>query len=320
MDSVSPMFCILLLISSTLSSSVVPSREEKFRAKEKEQMASSIQSPRLLDLIIRDYTVKLFDEGSFNTGVLSKVHLPANLSGIEVETVRFRCGSLRRYGGRVDEFHIGKGVTINPFVERVILIKQELGLNWSSIYYSTYNLDGYVLVTPILGLLAYNGGNDDQNASTPNPFGLDIVASEIPIRIYFTNVTRLKGISGKMPYCAYFEGQGKVTLASMVAPNVCEAKKLGHLGLVIKDTGLSDAPNQYTKKMSRWKVALVSSIGAALGAFLLGLLLIAMFVKAKKRSKLEEMVRRAYEEEALQVSMVGHTQKTIKRPLVDHYI
>ena len=111
-----------------------------------------------------------------------------------------------------------------------------------------------------------------------------------------------------MPYCAYFEGQGKVTLASMVAPNVCEAKKLGHLGLVIKDNGLLDAPDQYTKKMSRWKVALVSSIGAALGAFLLGLLLIAMFVKAKKRSKLEEMVRRAYEEEALQVSMVGHVR------------
>uniref|UniRef100_A0A7C8ZGD4 Uncharacterized protein n=1 Tax=Opuntia streptacantha TaxID=393608 RepID=A0A7C8ZGD4_OPUST len=308
MGSVSALFFILLVTSSTVSSSMLPSREEIFIAKEEDQTAISVQSPRLLDLIIRDYTIKLFGKGNFKTGVLSKVHLPANLSGIEAETVRFRCGSLRRYGGRVDEFHIGRGVTINPFVERVILIKQELGVNWSSIYYNTYNIDGYVLITPILGLLAYNGGNDGHNVSTPDPFELEIVANEIPIRIYFTNVTRVKGISGKMPYCAYFEGQGTVTLASMVAPNVCEAKKLGHLGLVIEDNGLLDSPDQYTKKMSRRKVALVSSIGAALGAFLLGLLLIAMFVQAKKRSKLEEMVRRAYEEEALQVSMVGHVR------------
>ncbi|KAD4178508.1 hypothetical protein E3N88_27099 [Mikania micrantha] len=46
--------------------------------------------------------------------------------------------------------------------------------------------------------------------------------------------------------------------------------------------------------------------GAAIGAFLLGLLLVAMFVKEKKKARLEELERRAYEEEALQVSMAGH--------------
>uniref|UniRef100_A0A803LQU6 Uncharacterized protein n=2 Tax=Chenopodium quinoa TaxID=63459 RepID=A0A803LQU6_CHEQI len=284
----------------------------------------NIRSPRILDLVVRDYTVGLFDKNNFQTGVVSNVQLPSNLSGIKVDTARFRCGSLRRYGARVKEFYLRKGVQITPCVERVILIIQELGLNLSNMYYDNYNLQGYQLVTPIIGLLAYNGGDDYQNVSRPDPFELRIIADKDPIKVDFTNVSRIdsRSIKGIMPYCANFEGKGKVTLTSMVSPHVCEAKRQGHIGLVIEVTRPSP-PVEYTKGISRWKIALGSSVGAALGAFLLGLLLIAMLVKAKKRSKLEEMVRRAYEEEALQVSMVGHVRAptappTRTVPIIEH--
>ncbi|XP_057524407.1 uncharacterized protein LOC130804096 [Amaranthus tricolor] len=283
-----------------------------------------IRSARLLDLAIRDYTVELFNQNSFKTGEVNNINLPGNFSGIKVNTVRFRCGSLRRYGGRIKEFYLPKGVMINPCVERVILIRQELGFNWSTMYYNSYKINGYQLVTPILGLLAYNGGDDYQNITSPDPFELRIFADLDPIKVDFTNISRVnaRSIMGKMPYCVIFEGQGKVTLTSMVSPHVCEAKKHGHIGLVIEDNG-APPPSEYSKGISRWKVAVGSSVGAALGAFLLGLLLIAMFVKAKKRNKLEEMVRRAYEEEALQVTMVGHVRApsappTRTVPIIEH--
>ena len=311
MGSVLPLFLVVILVPLLIFFPLPLSS-----SKTEELTTLNIHSARLLDLTIRDYTVKLFDQRNLKTGVSNNVHLPSNLSGIEVEFARFRCGSLRRYGAHMKEFHLSKGVNINPCVERVILIRQKLGLNWSTIYYANYNLEGYELVTPILGLLAYNGGDDDQNVSNPNPFELGIVASENPIKVDFTNVTRTrtsKGATGNIPYCATFEGQGKVTLAKMVSPNICAATSHGHFGLVIEAIRPLNPP-QYSRRLSQWKVALGSSIGAALGAFLLGLLLIAMFVKAKKRSKLEEMVRRAYEEEALQVSMVGHVRAPIAPP------
>jgi hypothetical protein len=77
------------------------------------------------------------------------------------------------------------------------------------------------------------------------------------------------------------------------------------------------------KKISLWKVVVGSSVGTAIGVILLGLLLVAMFVKVKKKARMEEMERRAYEEEALQVSMVGHVRAptaTVTRtvPIIEH--
>ncbi|KNA05479.1 hypothetical protein SOVF_189980 [Spinacia oleracea] len=307
MGSVFPLFLMFLPLVS-LALPLPSSRTDKFTVTD-DKTVINIRSPRILDLVIRDFAVGLFDKDNFQTGVVNHVNLPENLTGINVNTARFRCGSLRRYGARVKEFYLRKGVMINPCVERVILIRQELGLNWSNMYYDNYNLQGYELVTPILGLLAYNGGDDYQNITRPDPFELRVIADGDPIKVDFTNISRInsRNIKDKMPYCANFEGQGKVTLTSMVSPHVCEAKKEGHIGLVVKAAS-PPPPVAYTEGISRWKIALGSSVGAALGAFLLGLLMVAMFVKAKKRSKLEDMVRRAYEEEALQVSMVGHVR------------
>ncbi|XVF52782.1 hypothetical protein PTKIN_Ptkin05aG0046500 [Pterospermum kingtungense] len=279
--------------------------------------AEGIKSARLLDLLIRDYIVKSFDR-HLRTGIVQTVQLPANFSDIKVDTARFRCGSLHRYGAEIKEFRLESGVTVQPCAERVMVVRQNLGYNWSSIYYANYDLTGYQLVSPVLGLLAYNAGSD---VSSGSPFQLGILAREKPIRIDFSNITKAySNVTGSIrPLCASFEGDGKVTLKNQVSPNVCVATRHGHFGLVIE----SPPWMPVRKKISRWKVAVGSSIGAALGAFLLGLLLVAMLVKVKKKARMEELERRAYEEEALQVSMVGHIRAptasgTRTTPRIEH--
>ncbi|CAL5442305.1 unnamed protein product [Camellia sinensis] len=280
--------------------------------------AQGIKSALLLDLLIRDYTFQSYNNKYyFKTGMLHTVKLPANLSGIGVHTGKFRCGSLRRYGAQLNEFHLGIGVIVHPCVERVMIVRQNLGFNWSSIYYDNYELSGYRLVSPVLGLLAYNAG-DDMNFS--NPFEVGILADDQnPITIDFSNTTMLiNNTMGLIPVCARFEHDGKVTLANQVSPSVCAATGHGHFGLVIESPLMPDR-----KKVSGWKLAIGSSVGAALGAFLLSLLLIALFVKVKKKARMEEMERRAYEEEALEVTMVGHVRAftapgTRTQPVIEH--
>ncbi|XP_021605665.2 uncharacterized protein LOC110610104 [Manihot esculenta] len=271
--------------------------------------AQGIKSARLLDLVIRDYIFKSYDIHA-RTGIIHTVHLPANFSDIKVDTATFRCGSLRRYGAQVKEFHLDIGVIMEPCVERVMLTRQNLGHNWSSIYYASFDLSGYQLVSPILGLLAYNGGSD---VNFSNPFEIGIHAGEKPITVDFTNTTSIGNLSlsgsGVRPLCASFENGGKVTLKNPASHNVCVVTSHGHYGLVIESPPPSSgAAGQARKKISLWKVVVGSTIGAALGGFLLGLLLVALFVKVKKKARMEEMERRAYEEEALQVSMVGHVR------------
>uniref|UniRef100_A0A6N2L659 Legume lectin domain-containing protein n=1 Tax=Salix viminalis TaxID=40686 RepID=A0A6N2L659_SALVM len=255
-----------------------------------------IRSARLLDLLIRDYTLK--SSGiHFKTGKVHTVDLPANFSGIEVDTVRFRCGSLRRYGAQVKEFHLGIGVTVQPCVERLLI------------------------VSPILGLLAYNFGSD---VNVSNSFEIGIHAGGKPITIDFINVSTTANVSGIRPLCAIFENDGRVTLKNPTSPFVCVATRHGHYGLVIKSSPAPPPSMQVVKKkISLWKVVVGSSVGTAIGVILLGFLLVAMFVKVKKKARMEEMERRAYEEEALQVSMVGHVRAptaTVTRtvPIIEH--
>ncbi|CAI9784513.1 unnamed protein product [Fraxinus pennsylvanica] len=274
-----------------------------------------IKSARLLDLVIRDYTFRSYNK-YVKTGELHQIKLPANLSGITVDTVRFRCGSLQKYGAKIKEFHLGIGVTVHPCIERVLIVRQYLGSNWSSIYYDNYELSGYRLISPVLGLLAYNIG-DSIKLSTPSE--LQIQAGKKPITIDFSNTTRLNITSGNIPLCASFDHDGRVTLANQASQNICVATRYGHFGLVVESPLI---PSKKTT-LSKWKITIGSTIGAALGVFLLSLLLIAMFVNAKKKARMDELERRAYEEEVLQVSMVGHisthtASSTRTMPRIEH--
>uniref|UniRef100_A0A6N2JY40 Xylanase inhibitor C-terminal domain-containing protein n=1 Tax=Salix viminalis TaxID=40686 RepID=A0A6N2JY40_SALVM len=248
--------------------------------------AQGIKSARLLDLLIRDYALKSSGV-RFKTGKLQTVQLPANSSRHQM---RFRCGSLRRYGAQVKEFHLGIGVTVQPCVERLVYVRQNLDLNWSPIYYANYDLSGYQLVSPILGLLAYNSGSD---VNVSDSFEIGIHAGEKPITIDFSNASTTA--YGFRPLCASFENDGRVIIKDPESLSVCVAKRHGHYGLVIKSPPAPPPSMQLIKrKIGLWKVVVGSSVGTALGV--------------KKKARMEEMERRAYEEEALQVSMVGHVR------------
>lgn len=290
-----PLFSLALILLVLSSAAASPAR------------AQSIKSARLLDLLIRDYTFKSFKLKRCRTGAIRPVHLPSNLSGIDVHSSRFRCGSLSRYGAELNEFRLGTGVIAQPCVERVMLVRQNLGYNWSSIYYANYDLSGYQLVSPVLGLLAYNG---DGNFS--NFYELGLSATDKHIIIDFHNFTVdlfRRETPGIRPLCATFSRDGKVALKKEESPNVCVTNKQGHFGLVIESP--PSLPGR--GKVNRWRLAVVSGIGATFAAFLLALLLVAMLVKVKRKAEMEELERRAYEEEALRVSMVGH----IRAPTAD---
>ncbi|KAF8380374.1 hypothetical protein HHK36_027859 [Tetracentron sinense] len=283
-----------------------------FLVSTKNAKSQGVESVRVLDHVIRDYAFRSYVKHP-KTGLLYNVSLPESLSGVGADTVRFRCGSLRRYGAQVKEFLLPIGVTVRPCVERVVIVLQNLGYNWSSIYYDNYNVSGYQLVSPVLGLLAYHAG--DLNSTTP--FDLGIFAGKKPITIDFSNFTKMAS-SDLRPLCASFDLDGNVTIIEQVSLNICIVSGHGHFGLLVEPS----LPKMRTK-VNRWKIVIGSSIGGVLGAFLLGLLLIALLVKVKKRSRMAEMERRAYEEEALQMSMVGHVRAptatgTRTLPTIEH--
>lgn len=220
------------------------------------------------------------------------------------------------------QIHLPTGVTVYPCVERVMLVVQNLGFNWSYLYDgdNDYDLSGYQLISPVLGLLAYQADNAT-NSSKSLQVSILARGKTPAISVDFRNTTILNNATGLIPLCATFGHDGKVTLSSQLGPNLCAAFGDGHFGLVVESPVVPERP---LGKVSRWKLVVGTSVGAALGAFLLCLLLIALFVKVKKKARIEEMERRAYEEEALQVTMVGHVRAhtaavTRTVPVIEHH-
>ncbi|CAN1332723.1 hypothetical protein LINPERPRIM_LOCUS35832 [Linum perenne] len=294
------------------------------------QFITSLDS---LDQLIRDYAFEI-ESSMHKTGEIHSVNLPSNLSGVNARAARFRCGSLTRYGARIEEFGFGIGVMLYPCVERVMVVTYNLGINRStSIYNASYknklSASGYQLLSPILGLTAYNFIVKSPNSSYPFQIGIRS-SRRNPITINFSNITSTThhgNISTTM--CASFEKDGNMILKKPISHQVCGSTSNGHYGLVVKippPPPPAAAADRGGGRAAEWKVVVGSSVGGVLGIVLLGLLVVAMLVKVKKKAKMVEMERRAYEEEALQVSMVGHvrapvasgtrTQPTIEHPSV----
>ncbi|CAF1719786.1 unnamed protein product [Brassica oleracea] len=201
------------------------------------------ESSRLLDLLLRDYILNSFKNQHYSvkTGVVRHFHLPSNYSGINLDAVRFRCGSFRRYGAQLQEFHIGVGAILEPCGERLGLVRQILGSNWSDIYYKNYDLSCYRLVSPVLGLLVYNALNDvilSNNFSSSYQISLLLDNAKDPSTVDFGNISGPSMVERtclNKPMCAAFGLDGKVMFAGEVKPYVCAVKTNGHFGLVITD-------------------------------------------------------------------------------------
>ncbi|GKV02955.1 hypothetical protein SLEP1_g15327 [Rubroshorea leprosula] len=272
---------------------------------------SSGSSARALDARLQDYAYRAF--GRPKTGVTYNGVVPSNLTGIKIAAMRLRSGSLWKRGVQMyKEFVIPQGVTEEPYVERLVLVYQNLG-NWSLQYYP---LSGYTYLAPVLGLLAY----DASNLMATNLPELDIRASRDPISIRFSDVKLAP--DGSVPKCVWFNLQGSVNFSDVASGNVCTTIQQGHFSIVVESTAPVPAPKSPMLPLSPTiprpsgegkktgkKVGII--VGSALGGLLL-LALLAILVawaqKYKEKKKMHEMEKAAEVGEALQMTLVGETK------------
>ncbi|KAJ6922695.1 hypothetical protein NC652_016373 [Populus alba x Populus x berolinensis] len=267
--------------------------------------AQSTNSARALDALLQDYAYRAFVLP--RTGIPYDGIVPSNLTGIKIAAMRLRSGSLKSRGVRMyKEFGIPEGVVVRPYVERVVLVYQNLG-NWSGRYYP---LPGYTYIAPVLGLLAY----DASNLSATNLPGLDIMASGNPLNITFLNVR--SAADGSIAKCVWFDSHGFPSLSNVTSGNVCSTIQQGHFSIVVESLSptpsppnVGTGPSGGGKKKNSKKVWPI--IGSVLGGLLLLVLLSFLILwaqKLKQRKKVQQMERAAEVGESLQMTMVGETK------------
>ncbi|KAF5782267.1 hypothetical protein HanRHA438_Chr11g0506491 [Helianthus annuus] len=190
-------------------------------------------SSRFLDSVLQDYAFKTFSQHRPKTGIIYDGNVAPEFTGITVSALRLRSGGLRRkgyYGYK--EFDIPAGVLENPYVARVVLVYHNLG-NWSEVYYP---LPGYLFLSPVVGLLAYNASHMTAEMLPE----LDLRASENPIMIRFGSLGVLA--DGVLAKCAFFDLFGGVEFARVVNGSVCLSLKQGHFVVVVEENVPAPAP------------------------------------------------------------------------------
>ncbi|KAL6988230.1 hypothetical protein U1Q18_013978 [Sarracenia purpurea var. burkii] len=275
---------------------------------------SSIRAAQALDALLQDYAFRAFVRP--RTGIAYDGVVPSNLSGIKISAMRLRSGSLRNRGvAAYKEFEIPVGVVVQPYVERLVLVYQNLG-NWSAVYYPLAN---YMYLAPVLGLLAY----DASNLTAKNLTELDIRATIQPILVNFSDVKSVP--AGSVPKCVSFDLNGLVNFSNLVSGNTCSTLQQGHFSIVVESiapspTPVSPAPapappvappkapsgGGKKKKTTVWII-----VGSVVGGLALLILLggLAVWVQGyKRRKKMRKMERAAEVGEALHVTLVGNTK------------
>ncbi|TXG57485.1 hypothetical protein EZV62_015314 [Acer yangbiense] len=266
-------------------------------------------SARALDALLQDYAYKAFVRPRTRTGIVYNGSVPSNLTGMKIAAMRLRSGSLRTKGVKMyKEFGIPIGVTEMPYVERLVLVYQNLG-NWSKTYYP---LPGYTFLSPVLGLLAY----DASNLTATNLPELEIRASHDPLSITFQDM--MSAPAGSVAKCVWFDLRGSTNFGNATSGNTCSTTEQGHFSIVIESVapspspvsppGVAPSPGR-EKKKSNSKVWII--VGPVLGGLAL-LVLLAFLVlwlhKYKQRKKMEQMQKAADVGEALQMTSVGDTK------------
>ncbi|XP_071741144.1 uncharacterized protein [Rutidosis leptorrhynchoides] len=233
-----PTFCIIftflfIKIPSLKSQSSSPTQDISF-------------SSRFLDSILQDYAFRSFSGHRTKTGIIYSGNVPSNLTGTSISALRLRSGSLRKRGyHKYKEFDIPVGILVNPYVERVILVYQNLG-NWSNIYYP---LPGYLYLSPVVGLLGYNAVNLTANRLPE----LDLRSSENPILIKFETLKVLP--NGVVPKCVFFDLYGGVAFDLVLNGSVCSSVTQGHFGIVVEDRSRAPSPSPKRSRVPEYPIA-----------------------------------------------------------------
>ncbi|TKY65636.1 hypothetical protein E2542_SST08496 [Spatholobus suberectus] len=294
--------------------------------------SSTREEAKALDALLQQYAYRALVNPK--TGIIySATHLPSNLTGIEVAALRLRSGSLRRKGFQAyNEFGIPKGLIGNPYVERLVLVYQNLG-NWSTRYYP---LPNYTYLAPVLGLLAYDGSN----LSATNLSELDIDTSDGPILVKFRDVKPAP--HGAVAKCVWFDLQGSSNFSNVTGGNTCSSSQQGHFSIVVKSTAppapapVSPAPSGAPpkggpapsaqgggEKDNKTVWIIVGSVVGGLALFVLLSLLVLWMSKYKQKKKMQQMERAAEVGEPLQMASIGDTKApaatvTRTQPTLEH--
>ncbi|XWS35444.1 hypothetical protein CRYUN_Cryun21dG0126500 [Craigia yunnanensis] len=260
--------------------------------------SSSRTAARVLDALLQNYAYRAFLH--HRTGVPYDGDVPSNLSGIKIAAMRLRSGSLWRKGVQMyKEFDIPIGVVERPYVERLVLVYQNLG-NWSMLYYS---LPNYTYLAPVLGLLAYDA-SDLLATHLPE---LDFRAFGDPIKIRFSDVQSAP--DGSVPKCVWFDLHGLVKFSNLTSGNECSTIQQGHFSIVTESILPSRPPSRGEEKKSNRKVwIIVASVLGGLALLALLAFLVLWARKCKQRKKMQEMEKAAEMGEALHMTSVGDTK------------
>ncbi|KAI3676136.1 hypothetical protein L1987_85736 [Smallanthus sonchifolius] len=255
-------------------------------------------TPRALDAILQDFAFRAFVRP--RTGIPYDGVPPPNLSGIQISAMRLRSGSLFTRGVQMyKQFAIPVGVIERPYVERLVLVYQNLG-NWSTTYYP---LPGYMYLAPILGLLAY----DASNLSATNLQELQIRASGEPISIEFTLLTPVP--DGSVARCVWFDLNGQQNFTNVMSGNRCVTYEQGHFSIVVESTAPSPAPVERPRHEGGGNSSRGWIIGGSVAGGVALLVLLALLIlwvwRFNKRKKMHQMEKAADAGEALHMTMVG---------------
>ena len=273
----------------------------------------SVKEAQDLDAILQDYAYRSLINPK--TGTIYDGHVPSNLTGIKVAALRLRSGSLRRRGFHMyKEFNISTGLIEKPYVERLVLVYQNLG-NWTTKY---YQLPNYTYLAPVLGLLAYDGSN----LSATNLQELDINASGDPILVKFQNIKLAP--DGMVAKCVWFDLHGSSNFNNVIAGNMCSTSQQGHFSIVVESTAPSPTPSAQGENKNKMNVWII--FGSVLGGIALLMLLpllVLLVKKYKQKKRMQWMERAADTGEALHITAVGDTRAPLARvtrtqPTLEH--
>lgn len=272
-----------------------------------QQQELQLQDTVLLDDVVEEAAEEWYHGRHRRTGVAYPLSLPGSLSGVDATVARFRAGSLRRYGvRRFGEFSVPPGLAVRGrAAAHLIAVRVNLG-NLSSVYDEYAVGAGYRLASPVLGLMFYGLARRNGTAA------LEIDLTGAAIRVNFSvAVPALQ--PGAAALCMAVGMNGSVTVTDVEdGTNTCHASDQGHFALVVGGAGDGDGGggggDADIGEVSKWKLALFGAALGAGGTVLLGMVAVAVVSIQRRKSEMAEMERRAYEEEALRVSMVGHVR------------
>ncbi|KAG6509820.1 hypothetical protein ZIOFF_027827 [Zingiber officinale] len=257
-------------------------------AHQNEGQSPSANDASSLNTLLQDYAFRALVHP--HTGVIYDGTVPSDLTDIRIAAIRLRSGSLRRREMRYNEFSIPLGLIVKPYVVRLVLVYHNLG-NWSSLYYP---LPGYTFLTPVIGLLAY----DATNLSATSLPELQVVVSESPISINFSNVTTVPNGAR----CVRFGLNSSLEFENLVSSNSCSTDRLGHFSIVVT----SSERGSHSKV---WKI--VGGVVGGLIALLLFALIVFCLTRVRQNKKVAQMEQHADAGVSLQTSRIGNTQVAV---------